>query len=757
MAYTGIYDKTIFYNPVTKYSVISVKTSDRSIPEKARSAYRHRDRLIRFAAVGYELPRTDQVSMILEGEWKEGKNGYQLHVSQCEEIVPQTRDGVQGYLASRLIKGVGEKTAAAIVDRFGVDALNILENEPDRLLEIKGITEAKLEDIKTSYMESRTLRDLMILLSPFKVTPVTATKIYDHFGARSVDILRDNPFELCQVSGFGFKRVDGIVLKNNWPLNSPMRIQGAVYSALDTERSENGHLFLATEELMKAAMTLLNEKIPLPQMRVKTSEVEPVVQEMLLQGRIICSNGNYYQRSSFIQEDDTARQIAQIISEPTPWVDIRSTLDHVREKLGVELSQRQTEAVYMAFRHNLSIITGSPGTGKTTVLKAVIEVFWQLNPDRKILLAAPTGRASRRMAESTGITEARTLHSALGLLGEEGVFRKDWQDKPLDADLIIVDETSMMDMWLARQFFMRVRPGSKILLVGDADQLQSVGAGDVFRELTGCGLIPVTTLNEIFRQKKDSLIAYNAKKINEDDTDFYYGSDFSVCKCKTQEEAAVHIQSIYCEQVRQYGPERVQILSPFRSTGEASVERLNELIRETVNPQQEEIPDLKVGGMYFRIGDKVMQNKNNDKASNGDIGFIRNITRTEKELKISISFSDTREVEYGLEDMANIELAYATTVHKAQGSEFDVVVFPIIRSHARMLTRSLVYTAITRAKRRVLLVGQIGMLFMAVHRNDTGKRNTQLGKRIGLYAKAFAAARNSPGQPLDHEQLKKTS
>jgi exodeoxyribonuclease V alpha subunit len=183
-------------------------------------------------------------------------------------------------------------------------------------------------------------------------------------------------------------------------------------------------LFLATEELMKAAMTLLNEKIPLPQMRIKTSEVETVVQEMLLQGRIICSNGNYYQRSSFIQEDDTARQIAQIISEPTPWVDIRSTLDHVREKLGVELSQRQTEAVYMAFRHNLSIITGSPGTGKTTVLKAVIEVFWQLNPDRKILLAAPTGRASRRMAESTGITEARTLHSALGLLGEEGVFRK---------------------------------------------------------------------------------------------------------------------------------------------------------------------------------------------------------------------------------------------------------------------------------------------------------------------------------------------
>lgn len=744
MAYTGVYDRTIFYNPTTKYCVISVKTSDRSIPEKARSAYRHRDHLIRFAAVGYELPRTDQVSMILDGEWKNGKNGVQLHVSQCEEIVPKTKEGVQGYLASRLIKGVGEKTAAAIVDRFGADALRVLEEEPDRLLEIKGITESKLTDIKASYDESRALRDLMVLLSPYKVTPATATKIYEHFGAKSVDILRDNPFELCQVSGFGFKRVDAIVLKNNWPVNSPMRIQGAVYAALDTERNENGHLFLHAEELMKTAMKLLNEKIPIPQMRVKSSEVEPVVQNMLLHGRIVCSNSNYYQRNCFVQEDETARRIATLISEPTQQMDIRGKLELIRGKLGVELSQRQTEAVYMAFRNNLSIITGSPGTGKTTVLKAVIEVFKILRPDGKLLLAAPTGRASRRMAESTGVMDARTLHSALGLLGEDGAFRKEKEETPLDADLIMVDEMSMMDMWLARQFFTRIKPGAKVLLVGDADQLQSVGAGDVFRELVGCGLIPVTTLNEIFRQKQDSLIAYNAQKINNDDTDFFYGGDFSVCKCKTQEEAAAHIRSIYFEQVRQYGLERVQILTPFRSTGEAAVEPLNEVIRESVNPPKDGEADLKVGGMYFRVGDKVMQNKNNAKASNGDMGFIRSIGRTEKdEMKITIAFPTDREVEYGMEDMAHIELAYATTVHKAQGSEFDVVIFPIIKSHARMLTRSLVYTAITRAKRKVILVGQIGMLFMAVHRNDTGKRNTQLGKRIGLYAKAFAAAKTA--------------
>ena len=268
MAYTGVYERTIFYNPVNKYSVISVKTSDRSIPEKARSAYRHRDNMIHFAAVGYELPRTDQVSMILDGEWKVGKNGVQLHVTQCEEVVPQTREGIKGYLSSRLIKGIGGKTAELIVDRFGADTLNVLENEPERLLEIRGISKAKLEEIIASYNESRALRDLMLLLAPFQITPTTATKIYDHFGAQSVDILRDNPFELCQVSGFGFKRVDAIMRKNNWPLNSPMRIRGAVFAALEGAKGDGGHLYLDAEQLRKESMALLNSMIPVPQMRV---------------------------------------------------------------------------------------------------------------------------------------------------------------------------------------------------------------------------------------------------------------------------------------------------------------------------------------------------------------------------------------------------------------------------------------------------------------------------------------------------------
>ena len=244
MSYMCTYDRTIFYNPVNKYCVISVKTNDQSVPQQARSAYRHRDRLIRFVAVGYELPQTDKVSMALEGEWTTGKHGYQLQVENFEEIVPQTKAGVQGYLSSRLIKGVGEKTASLIVGRFGADALKVLENEPERLLEIRGITSDKLQDIKASYTESRCLRDIMILLSPFQITPTAATKIYEHFGAKSVDILRNNPYELCQVSGFGFKRVDAIVRKGNMPLNSPVRIHGAIYAALEVKREGNGHLFL---------------------------------------------------------------------------------------------------------------------------------------------------------------------------------------------------------------------------------------------------------------------------------------------------------------------------------------------------------------------------------------------------------------------------------------------------------------------------------------------------------------------------------
>lgn len=747
MSYVAVYDRTIYYNPTNKYSIIRVKSADQSVPQQARSAYRHRDNMIRFVAVGYELPQTDKVSMLLEGEWCSGKHGIQLKVDKFEEIVPQTVDGVRGYLSSRLVKGIGPKIAQQIVDRFGVDALNVIENQPERLLEIRGITEGKLEDIRDTFLESRCMRDLMILLSPFQITPAAATKIYEHFGARSVEILQDNPFELCQVSGFGFRRVDEIAAKNGMPFNDPKRIRGAIFASLDSQRQEHGHLYLPEEAVKKSTAYLLNEKQPVPQLCVKASEIQPVLDNMVLHGELVCVDGNFYRVQAFAQENETAQKIAAMLSvKPVP-VDITHALEHIRNDLGINLSQRQCEAVYMAFRSNLSIITGSPGTGKTTVLRAIIQVFRLLYPEGKIQLAAPTGRASRRMAESTGYAGAKTLHSLLGLMGEED-FTKE-KSEPLDADLIIVDESSMIDMWLAQQFFRRLRPGTKLVLVGDVDQLQSVGAGDVFRQLIGSGLIPVTVLNQIFRQSKDSRIAVNAQRINAGDTRLDYGEDFRFIRSNTQEEVADVICRVYLNLVKQYGVEKVQILSPYRTEGACSTDQLNLVIRELVNPLREDTVDLKVGGSFFRVGDKVMQRKNIDKVSNGDIGYIRKMERNDKgDMCVTIAFSDSRIVEYEMEDMTHIELAYATTIHKAMGSEYDYVVMPLIRSHARMLSRNIFYTAVTRAKKQVYLVGQKPALMVAIHKKVDGKRNTLLGERTVKYLKVHS---------VRQEQMKKAS
>jgi len=443
----GTYDGTIFYNPANKFCIVSVKTADQSVPAEARSNRRYKDHLIRFTAVGYEIPRTDAVELELDGEWAKGKYGVQLQVEQWREIVPRTKNGVEGYLASGLIKGIGPKTAADIVERFGVDTLDILEHQPERLLEIRGITENKLEDIKASYAENRMLQGIMTLLAPFKITPKTALKIYQYFGPTSVEILEKSPFELCQISGFGFRRVDAIVQKSGGNLHDPMRIKGAVFCALDEGKSKRGHLYISSEELEKSALKLLNEKIPVPELRLHQQEVRDMMQEMILNGAIVSVKDNIYLPRVFAQEDETARRIAQRLVAQMPVEHIAPVLEQVKVEMGLRLSAQQEAAVYAAFRHGLSVITGSPGTGKTTVLRTILEVYRRLHPDGKIALMAPTGRASRRMSESTGFEDARTLHSGLGLTSEEDEGSRNRKSEPLSADLIIVDEFSMVDIY----------------------------------------------------------------------------------------------------------------------------------------------------------------------------------------------------------------------------------------------------------------------------------------------------------------------
>ena len=754
MIHIGTYDGTIYHNPVNKFCIISVKTKDQSVPTEARASRRYSDHLIRFTAVGYELPRTDAVELELDGEWKQGKYGLQLQVEQWREIVPKTRVGVEGYLSSGLIKGIGPAIASQIVAQFGENALDILQQHPERLLEVKGITESKLEDIKSSYAENRILQDLMVMLSPFKITPKTALRIYEHFGPDSVEILRKSQFELCQISGFGFLRVDAIVRKNGGDLHDPNRVRAALFCSLEDGKSGKGHLFLPREVLRKESLRLLNAKIPVASLRLHEEEVENVLENMILNGEVVSVQDNIYLPRVFVQEDAAARNIAVRLAEPPAPERIDQALEQVKRELGFVLSPKQEAAVYAAYRHNLSIITGSPGTGKTTVLKTILEVYRRLHPQNEITLMAPTGRASRRMAESTGFDKARTLHSGLGLSNEEEDNHRTKQSEPLSADLIIVDEFSMVDMWLASKFFSRIKDGARIVLVGDPDQLPSVGAGNVFREMIDCGLVPVTVLDQIFRQSKDSLIAYNAKFINEGSANLYFGPDFVFQAGKNQAETAEKIISRYCQEIEESGIDRVQILSPFRSEGETSAEQLNEAIRERVNPFRSAEEEIRIGMKIFRVNDRIMQTKNTEKVSNGDLGFIRYIREDEKGKRIGLDFGMGREFEYSMEDMMNLDLAYATTIHKAMGSEYETVIMPLLKAHTIMLYRNLLYTGITRAKKRVVLIGQKQVLFMAIHRSEINKRHTLLGARIGMYYQAYAKRAGIPVTAALSEKLK---
>ena len=744
------YDKTLYYNEVGRYCVLRLKTADPMVPEEARDRYRFADHLIRFVAVGYDLPRTGAIKMELEGSWADGKYGKQFQVSVWHEQVPPTIEGILGYLSSGLLKGIGPKTAGEIVQRFGTDSLNVIEHQPEKLLEIKGITEDKLEEIKTGYAESKAVRDLMTVLAPFKLTPKTAMKIYDHFGPDGAALLRKSFYQLCQIPGFGFKKVDAIVVKSGGDLHDPMRVRGALFYALEKSRTEGGHLYLEAEKLLGEALTLLNEKIPQLDQRLQLPQLAQELRPMVETNVVVSKRGNIYLPHVFVQESETARKVAELVLERPEPVDLRPVMERIKGRLGITLSPAQYRAVEMAFCHSLSIITGGPGTGKSTILKAVIEAYRELYPEDTIALGAPTGKASRRMAETTGMDSAATLHSLLGLHGEDA----GWQEKrPLNADFLIVDEASMVDMWLAHQLFARLKPGTKVLIVGDADQLESVGPGSVFRELIQCGLVPVTVLDQIFRQGSDSLIAYNAKFIREGSGQLRYGRDFSLTETESQEETAALIRVLYRGALRSTAIEQVQILTPFRATGDASANNLNAAIQAEVNPPDISRPELSNGGRLFRLGDRVMQTKNDYDITlydeeghqvasgvfNGEVGIVSGVQPG----TLTVCY-DGRYADYPLESLGELELAYATTVHKSQGSEYDTVIVPVLPAHRILLTRNLLYTAVTRAKRRVVLVGMKKAVFMAAGRCSTGKRNTLLGERIRLYHQALAR-RSVPG------------
>mgnify|MGYP003375719754 CR=1 FL=1 len=716
--------KTIFQNKENGFCVFVYHTSDDTVPLAARNTcYKGED--IEFTAVGKYLPDTDSVEVDMQGKWVKGKRGTQLEGENFEEILPQTEEGILSYLSSGMVKGIGPRTAELIVKRFGKRTFDVLDHYPDSLLEIRGISQKKLDTILLSYQGGRAMRDLASYLTPFKITPRKIQKIYENFGADALETVKKQPFSLCQINGFGFLTVDEIAKANKCRPNDPMRIEGCIHYCFEQE-TQNGHLYVNKQNFQKAVYEQLNQGYS--KEAVTEREVYNVIYKMFSQNELYYEEGALYLARFYGFECGAAKRLVSLLmKKDTGNRRVELLVEDAQKELGILLSEKQIEAVKKAFCHKVSIITGGPGTGKTTVQKVLLYINEKIGGGN-VLLTAPTGRASRRMAESTGFPESFTMHSVLGLTNDE---ESEGIEEMLDADFIIADEFTMSDMSLSFQFFNHIKPGTRLILVGDVNQLPSVGPGNVFRELVQCGVIPVTVLDMVFRQKENSRIAMNAQRMLQNNATLDYGTDFVFREANSAAEASELIQKIYKDAVGRLGTDNVQVLSPYRKKGDVSTNALNEVLWDLVNPEISPEVGKNEKLEAFRIGDKIIHNKNKNGISNGDIGYVTDIFTDEDGVVLTrLEFSEHRNVEYNSDELDMVEHSYATTVHKSQGSEYRMVILPWLPMFYKMLRRDILYTAITRAKEQVVIVGSKKAIYMAIHNTDSDKRNTRLGERV---------------------------
>lgn len=722
------FDRAIFQSD-NGYCVFSYSTQDESVPKEARKNSFFNDDKIHFTAVGYHLVSTNVVEVELDGTWEQSKHGLQMSVTTCKQIVPTDQAGVLAYLSSGIIKGVGPEIAKAIVAKFGDKTMEVLDQNPQQLLSIRGIARTKLKTIVASYEETKALSDLMIYLAPFGVSMKKAAMIKEEFGDQSLQIVKTDPFQLCRIKGFGFMTVDSIARKTKVSLKHPMRYAGAINYVLDEARV-SGHLFLSVDETVGRCYDLLNSDCEAEV--VSEGEIRQAISNERLESRIYVEGTRVYLSYERMCEVKAAKRIVSMILQEDfeEIYDLDEKIDQAEQMLKQKLAPSQRKAVKLCLSHPISIMTGGPGSGKTTTLRFILDIYKKEYPSNEILLAAPTGRASRRMAEQTGMF-ASTLHSALGLITDEESPLNDTELLP--ADLIVVDEFSMVDMRLAYILLERIKPGAQLLIVGDADQLPSVGAGNVLREMIRSEKVPTAVLDTIFRQASNSRIIVNAHAINHNDTHLQYGDDFQMLEVQNAEDAAQLVVKNYLQEVSQHGLENVQILSPFRKRGAVASNALNETIRDLVNPASKRKMELKCGSRVFRVGDRIMQTANRNGVSNGDVGLITGMVKVDDEVFVDIRLLDGRELRYSKDMMEDVEFSYCLTIHKSQGQEYPVIIVPLLKEHYIMLRRNLLYTAVTRAKAKVILIGQRQAVYIAIHKCDVGQRNTVLADRIVAY------------------------
>ncbi len=658
--------------------------------------------------------------LTMEGQWRiDGKYGRQFSAEKWEETLPATTYGIEKYLGSGLIKGVGPKFAKRIVQKFGKDTLEIIETDPDRLIQVEGIGQKRVERIKKGWQEQKEIKNIMLFLQSHDVSTAHAARIYKTYGNDSIKIVEENPYRLADdIWGIGFKTADQIAGKLGIEKDRFIRLRSGILYTLN-KLSENGHCFAVREQLIETAVKLLDVDAP---------ELEITLDEMLRTSDVIKDEEAIYLPPFYFSETGCAKRLLKLLSsERNTKINVEQVMSRVEQNSRISYDEVQLEAIRQAVSSKVMALTGGPGTGKTTTTLGIISAYRMAGC--RILLAAPTGRAAKRMSEATGM-EAKTIHRLLEYKPSDGYQRN--EENPLEADVLILDECSMIDIMLMYNLLKALPDAMTLILVGDTDQLPSVGAGNVLKDIIASGSVPVMRLTRIFRQAQGSRIITNAHRINRGEMPDLRGgrdSDFFFATQETNEDAAALVVK-YCTQnlPRYYHVDAfrdIQVLTPMQR-GVCGAANLNQLLQAAMNPSG---IFLKRGGTQYRLHDKVMQIKNDyDKeVFNGDIGIVVRVDTEESELCVDF---DGREVVYDVTELDELVLAYATTIHKAQGSEYPIVVMPFTMSHYVMLQRNLLYTGVTRAKKILVLIGEKKAVAYAVRNETTTERNTKLAQRL---------------------------
>jgi exodeoxyribonuclease V alpha subunit len=671
-------------------------------------------------------------SLKLSGRWVHNKKfGEQFQVEKFEVTVPATVHGIKKYLGSGLIKGIGPIMAERIVKKFALETLDIIEKAPERLSEVDGIGPKRIAMITKAWEEQKEIKEIMIFLQGHGVSAAYSAKIYKQYGNQSIEVVKENPYRLARdIHGIGFITADKIAQNIGIDPNSLIRAKAGVIYVLN-ELTDEGHVYYPEGHLVRKAKEILNvdEEIIIQAVMGLTKEKELFLEDLDPEGNLRA----VYLAPFYVAETGIAQRLMDLkeSSSNIRPINPEKAIEWVQHKLRIDLAEKQKEAVLLAATSKVLIITGGPGTGKTTIITAILRIFQQLK--LRILLAAPTGRAAKRMSEATG-WEAKTIHRLLEFSPHKGGFKKD-QDDPLEADVVIIDETSMVDTLLMYHLLKAIPSHAHLILVGDVDQLPSVGPGNVLRDIIRSESFTVVRLTEIFRQAQESMIIVNAHKVNQGQfpilkTNEPSGkTDFLFIQEEDPDKVLQNILDLCSERIPghfRFHPVRdIQVLTPMHK-GTIGVSNLNIELQKRLNPDQ---PGMTHGSRTFKLGDKVMQIVNNyDKeVFNGDIGWISKINQEDREILIDF---DGRLVPYDFSDLDEIVLAYTISVHKSQGSEYPAVIIPVTTQHYMLLQRNLLYTGITRAKKLVILIGTTKALAIAIRNNKPQLRFTHLFDRL---------------------------